>query len=384
MNCQTDLLPENPAKIIFIGKGNYCGTAEISFNITCEPDKSDTVLLYPSKNNRSNNAYIGSSVNFTQDTSNGVVASIYVTDSYGKIVYDYTCVSWANGIDSLRSFTPEEPGVYNVSYRIEGYNVQMVYRKNHGYIYVYKPTGSGENYKQTITVKKQLAERYGEVTDIVFDGYQPEGADTVYIKAKVNGTDNPEKAELKWSSLNESVAVIDQNGKVTILSPGSTVLTAETVNGVKMELPFDIESIDISQAEIISLYKTDDGYKAEVVYDGQLLEEGKHYNLKVEGSGDVVKVSVEGKGLFNNVISQYINVADKSILKFDDIENTSNINIAALYTDEGKFISASDAVIYENTANSIFSKSDSDRASVKRLFQLDIQYRPVCNYMEII
>ena len=51
--------------------------------------------------------------------------------------------------------------------------------------------------------------------------------------ATLTATVDPAETTVKWSSSNEKVATVDQNGKITALSSGTAVITAELPDGTK-------------------------------------------------------------------------------------------------------------------------------------------------------
>ena len=52
--------------------------------------------------------------------------------------------------------------------------------------------------------------------------------------------DLPDSQELKWSSSNKKVVTVDQNGKVTLVKPGSAVITVVTENGLIAQCNFTV------------------------------------------------------------------------------------------------------------------------------------------------
>ena len=72
------------------------------------------------------------------------------------------------------------------------------------------------------------------------------------LKAKVSPA-NATIGSAFWSSSNEAVAIVDENGKITALAPGKVVITAKTHNGKKARCllqvePVALKSIKLSQS----------------------------------------------------------------------------------------------------------------------------------------
>ena len=58
--------------------------------------------------------------------------------------------------------------------------------------------------------------------------------------------------DVKWSSSNESVAVVDNNGMVTGVSPGKTIITAKTVDGSNLSASCDVTIKESNYLEIVN------------------------------------------------------------------------------------------------------------------------------------
>lgn len=85
---------------------------------------------------------------------------------------------------------------------------------------------------------------YSLPTDIFFDEYAVETF--VGTEYTVTAHIYPEDADktLTWTSSDESVATVDESGKVTFLSAGETQITAETPNGLSDDCRFTVYAVD--------------------------------------------------------------------------------------------------------------------------------------------
>jgi hypothetical protein len=76
-------------------------------------------------------------------------------------------------------------------------------------------------------------------------------ATTIARPVQLSATVLPENAEdrsVRWSSSDEAVAAVDANGKVTGKKPGTVVITAETVNGLKATCNVRILFTDVADS----------------------------------------------------------------------------------------------------------------------------------------
>ncbi len=111
--------------------------------------------------------------------------------------------------------------------------------------------------------------------------------------------------ELDWTSSNASVASVDQDGVVTALAVGKTVITAQTIHGVKAEIPVTVKPASISTLKIklaATLYTYDGKVKKPAVTvtdaDGNKISTA-NYTVKYASGRKVpgtytVKVTMKG------------------------------------------------------------------------------------------
>ena len=87
--------------------------------------------------------------------------------------------------------------------------------------------------KDSIKVKvKEIEAKSVSIDKSNLDMYKN---NTTELKATIKPA-NTSNQEIKWSSSNEKIAVVDSNGKVTAKAPGKVKITAKTVNGKKEDV----------------------------------------------------------------------------------------------------------------------------------------------------
>lgn len=107
-------------------------------------------------------------------------------------------------------------------------------------------------------------------TDVFFDEYSMESfvGESYTLKAHIY----PEDADntLTWKSSDESIATVDENGKVTFLKDGEVMITAETLNGLTDSCHFTVYPV----------YGTMEfGTEYEVVYQDEESPYGLYYKF---------------------------------------------------------------------------------------------------------
>ena len=144
--------------------------------------------------------------------------------------------------------------------------------------------------------------------------------DTLTLKATVTPEDAINK-KIIWTSSNESVATVDQNGAITTNEPGKTIITVITEDGgktatceVNVEPHHMKEEQDSTQPSCIVIYE--------------------YMDTTGEGKFNICKVTVRTKEswYFNNVPSDWEQKSDQEIEKIF-IEN-ENITIQCIYASE--------------------------------------------------
>lgn len=98
--------------------------------------------------------------------------------------------------------------------------------------------------------------KYSDVTGVKLDKTSVElkSGENVTLKTTVSPI-NAISTEVKWSSSDENIAIVDQNGKVTAKSPGEAIITVTTINSSKTAtckvkvISTNVESITLPKTE---------------------------------------------------------------------------------------------------------------------------------------
>lgn len=125
--------------------------------------------------------------------------------------------------------------------------------------------------------------------------------ETVQLEATVKGT----PGKLTWTSSNPAVATVDENGLVSALTVGETVITA-TVEGVSATCTVTVTETDIPHEIEVSLDeisvfegKTSEEVTVDVSFGGEVLDGDFEYSWFVDGEEGVVDfvASEDGKSV---------------------------------------------------------------------------------------
>ncbi len=126
--------------------------------------------------------------------------------------------------------------------------------------------------------------------------------DVFNLTVNITPSDTTEDKTIKWSTSDDSVAIVDYNGTVTGLSKGIAYIYAEvgdfkvsckvTVNQPKVALQkIELNKVDVTltegQKENLSVRYIPDG----VIYEGTLLWESSEENVATVNNGEIVAIS---------------------------------------------------------------------------------------------
>ena len=125
---------------------------------------------------------------------------------------------------------------------------------------------------------------------------------SVELKAELSPSDTTDN--VSWSSSDDSIAVVDEKGKVTALSKGVATITATSDSGVSADCEITVES-DINQAVVYLAYNECE-YGAEdktpevfVYFDDERLIEDTDYSLYYFDNHDAGKAGVIVTSLYD-------------------------------------------------------------------------------------
>lgn len=180
------------------------------------------------------------------------------------------------------------------AYEELGWDMDGTWKIDEGYSYPYLPKFN------VPVVSIELDE-----TDI-----ETEKGSTLELTASVM-PENARNKVIVWSSSNENVATVSDNGTVKTLDAGSTTITATTTDGTNLSASCQITVTipsgmnDVEAAEEMSISTSDgiiiingieDGSKISVhTYDGQNIYSGTQHKINVNSTGLYI-VNVNGKG----------------------------------------------------------------------------------------
>ena len=144
------------------------------------------------------------------------------------------------------------------------------------------------------------------------------------------------KAEVTWSSSEESVASVDKTGKVLLLKPGTTEITAKSLDGSDLEAKLTLKVQYLDGAETLTL-------SADVPETG--LEPGMEAQLTLSGEGtfDADKIEfaiVQGSSRTATVDETGLltagevpgTVTVKALLKGDPLERSAEVTVQVIPT----------------------------------------------------
>ena len=279
------------AKILITGIGDYTGYVEKTFNISQIASLVSTVKIGDSAT-----IYKGSSLTFTLNNTVGDFKD---------------CIIYHNG-NEVKIFTSNnviykfsEAGDYDVTCHTTGTETSFVYGQ--GYV-THKWTNTYTSKIYVIDPNAPVPEPSEKVSKINITGFESAGRDKICVYAEVYPTISAQQ-EIRFRSTDSSVASVDQYGVVTIKKPGTAQIVVENVEGISATVDLDLQPLDISKAQIISLSQSDDGvYTATVKDKYGVLTNGTDYNFKSTIDGDIITLEAEGIGLYSGKLVEKHNM----------------------------------------------------------------------------
>ncbi len=179
----------------------------------------------------------------------------------------------------------------NRFYKVEGYNSKGVYVEGYAlaeYIYI--------------------AKRYVKNIAIVKDNITLKPGDNYTVKTAISPADAVDTS-LTWTSSDESVATVDENGVINAVSYGEAVVKASAVGGTEREIAVTVAPFYKEYKGIVTSYETlivrsEPNSEASRVGTIDFLSE-----ITVIGEPDGIWYKVSGKNSKGSVISGYSNSA---------------------------------------------------------------------------
>ena len=144
------------------------------------------------------------------------------------------------------------------------------------------------------------------------------------------------KTEVTWSSSEESVATVDKAGKVLLLKPGTTEITAKSLDGSGLEAKLTLEVQYLDGAQTLTLSADvpetglEPGMQAQLTLSGESAFEADKVEFAiVQGSGRTATVDETGL-LTAGEIPGTVKV--KAMLKGDPLERSAEVTVTVIPT----------------------------------------------------
>ena len=240
-----------------------------------------------------------------------------------EIVSDVTELKYGESITLEKSFTPVNTTNQNVIWSSSDPTIATVDEDG-------KVTGTGKG-SVTITVtsedggftaSKEIIILFTHIESIKFT--ESEISALVDEKVQLEAVISPEDASVKdvtYTTSNDKVAAVDENGMVTIISGGSAIITATTADGAKTATcKITAYPLGISVEKLPDYTYTGQAFKPAVkVYDkGQQLQEKTDYtvtyknNVKAGEASVIIKSNKKGNYKGTQTVHFTIEPADIS------------------------------------------------------------------------
>ena len=144
------------------------------------------------------------------------------------------------------------------------------------------------------------------------------------------------KAEVTWSSSEESVAAVDKAGKVLLLKPGITEITAKSLDGSGLETTLTLKVQYLDGAQTLALSADvpetglEPGMEAQLTLSGEGVFDAKQVEFAiVQGSSRTATVDENGLLTAGEVPGT---VTVKALLKGDPLERSAEVTVQVIPT----------------------------------------------------
>ena len=192
----------------------------------------------------------------------------------------------------------------------------------------------------------------------------------------------PENQKLEWKSSNKKVVTVDTNGKVTLVKPGTAVITVISENGLSDQCTFivtqgitdiTLDSNDITiyvgeKQRITYTIKPDNASNLKLkwnVLDSKVcsVDSSGYVTGKNAGTTVVTVESTDGTGIFK-MISVHVLQSAKS-MKLDIVSITMNVGESYLLEVALTPVTSSDIITFESTNTKIATVSKKGKITAK-------------------
>ena len=143
--------------------------------------------------------------------------------------------------------------------------------------------------------------------------------------------DVTDTGSVTWESDHPEIAAVDENGTITSVAPGVTVIRASTAGGWKASTTLTVEknTVDIGDTDISIDNFTYTGSKIqptlEIKYTGkdfdpaEILKEGRDYTWSYTdavNAGETITITINGKGNYSGTVTKKVKVIRKRMDDF--------------------------------------------------------------------
>ncbi|MBE6981446.1 MAG: hypothetical protein E7437_03885 [Ruminococcaceae bacterium] len=287
------------ATVRAVGKGNYYGYTEQTFNISYGNTRVDL-----------EGAYNGVATGELND--NISYAECYMAPGTLRAFPD--CDISHQAYYALYHMQGEDFNLVLEKTTNTGTGVNTMFVYDFSDVYETSPAGEGEIYMLTYTWVNRKYEVYSGALMLYIPSMAADASELTLTQAEdgdfrcdyfaAYGTDG-HVGQLQWTSSDTAVAEVNR-GIVTWKEPGTVTLTAE-YNGVEVSQQISTSALDITQGGITGYDHS--AQTADVIYDGRLLTPGTDYTLSVSTQGNVAQVTVTGCGLFTGQLVREYNIS---------------------------------------------------------------------------
>ncbi|MCR5431616.1 MAG: Ig-like domain-containing protein [Lachnospiraceae bacterium] len=192
----------------------------------------------------------------------------------------------------------------------------------------------------------------------------------------------PENQKLEWKSSNKKVITVDSNGKVTLVKPGTAVVTVVSENGLTDQCTFEVtqgvtditlDTTDITlyvgeKTRITYTIKPDNATNLKLkwnVLDSKVcsVDSSGYVTGKNAGTTVVTVESTDGTGIFKMITVHVLQSA--SSIKLDIVSITMNVGEHYLLEVALNPVTSSDLLTFESTNTKVATVSKTGKITAK-------------------